>query len=230
MFIYLLFTLSQSFASWWEYNQAMDGTIYTWHLGSIWFFGLVYNKERLRGYFRMSCPLSDATNVTIWTPRKDVKVTKTEGHEKMDKALTLPSRCCDKFFSLIFAAPPLQPDHKKLGFITNIEVQIRPDGGRFFDFELRRFIYDSNLESFLPGKATSLGSTFAALCGGIDGLSSAEAESVEAAVGPNLIEIPVPTWLQAIGHEFSKGFYVYQLFILLPWFFFDYYHMGLLTW
>lgn len=235
MTLYLIWTLSQSYFEWYGYVQTQKATIYTWHLGSVWFFGMVYNKDRLRGYFRVSCGLDTCTHITIWTPMKHVKVFKSEQQLKQERALALPGLFLDKFFSLIFRAPPLQPDATRDGHITQITVIQRltpeglPTGDRFFDFELRRFVYDAEKRNFFYGKQTE-GVTFAKFVAAIGGLSSAASKKQKQAFGPNKITIPVPGRIAAIWAEFSKGFYVYQLFILLPWFFFDYYHMGLLTW
>lgn len=229
--LYVMFTFNQSTAyyqEWWEWMSTQVVTIILFHTGAIWYFGLSYNKERLRSLFRTQCPLAEATHVAIWTPTKVVKVRKSEFQQKLDRYLEIPGYVFERFFTVLFGIQPIQPDPSKEGRTDTVKVQRHFDGTRYFDYELRRFVYDSSRDVFDFGRVPP--KSFTQLCHEVQGLTSQQALQVEREFGPNRIYIPVPSYFSAIISEFTKGFYVYQLFVLLPWYFFDYYHMGLMTW
>ncbi len=94
-------------------------------------------------------------------------------------------------------------------------------GTRYFYFRFRRYIYNDDLNRFIPGffdvsRDTAYGSW-------LDksylhrGLSQEEAVKRLGIVGPNVLDLKKPTLFSAISAEFSKTFYLYQTFMIWIW-------------
>jgi predicted P-type ATPase len=108
---------------------------------------------------------------------------------------------------------------------TVCPVIIDKDGTRYFFFRLRRYNFDNGSSVFLPG-ACSTGNTISDLIKGRGGLNSDQVEKEMALVGPNVIQMSKPNILNTLVREFSKGFYVYQVFMIWTWFPLWYYYMA----
>jgi hypothetical protein len=94
-------------------------------------------------------------------------------------------------------------------------------GTRYFYFRFRRYIYNNDLNRFIPGffdvnRDTAYG-------GWLDksylhqGLTQEEAVKRLGIVGPNVLDLKKPTLISAISAEFSKTFYLYQTFMIWIW-------------
>jgi hypothetical protein len=70
---------------------------------------------------------------------------------------------------------------------------------------------------FIPG-VMAVGTTIGDLMAQGDGLSLAKAADRRGRAGPNLIPLQRPTILNSIYKEFSKTFYLYQLYMSWTWF------------
>ena len=92
---------------------------------------------------------------------------------------------------------------------------------RYFYFRFRRYIYDDNLNKFIPGSFDVTEDTVYGRW--LDksylhkGLSYEEANKRLGIVGPNVLDLKKPTLLSNIVAEFSKPFYLYQTFMIWIW-------------
>ena len=62
------------------------------------------------------------------------------------------------------------------------------------------------------------------------GLKQTDVEARYKAVGPNLIEMKRPTYLETLSNEITKPFYVYQFYILWIWVVIAYWFMACVNW
>lgn len=92
---------------------------------------------------------------------------------------------------------------------------------RYFYFRFRRYIYDDNLNKFIPGSFDVTEDTVYGRW--LDksylhkGLSHEEAKRRLGLVGPNVLDLQKPSLLSNIVAEFSKTFYLYQTFMIWIW-------------
>lgn len=100
---------------------------------------------------------------------------------------------------------------------------------RIVDFQYVRYVYDENKHQFLPGSIEQCesSSTYATLIAkGVDGLDSQEAERRMSIVGPNAIDVTVPSMWTSLSNEFFSLFYVYQITCYYVWYYFTYWNMA----
>ena len=92
---------------------------------------------------------------------------------------------------------------------------------KYFNFRMRRYIYDDSSKKYIPGccsvtQDTTIGQW-------LDksylhnGLTSDESSKRLGIVGPNVLDLKKPTLFGSIKNEFSKPFYLYQNFMVWTW-------------
>ena len=92
---------------------------------------------------------------------------------------------------------------------------------RYFYFRFRRYIYDDNLNKFIPGSFDVTEDTVYGRW--LDnsylpqGPSPEEAKRRRGLVGPTMLDLQKPSLLSNIVAEFSKTFYLYQTFMIWIW-------------
>ncbi|KAL7548228.1 hypothetical protein ACHAWF_011518 [Thalassiosira exigua] len=104
----------------------------------------------------------------------------------------------------------------------------RNTGTRFITYQMRRFNYDEDAECFVPSSC-SVGRTLGDFLACRQGLTEAEVNHRHSQVGRNVIHLPKPSYLKSVLQEFSKVFYLYQMFIIWTWLNFNYYPLGLVN-
>ena len=83
---------------------------------------------------------------------------------------------------------------------------------RYIVHEFRRYNFSSEKGKFVPGDI-NVAETVASIASGRNGLTAQQAVDRLSLCGPNLIEMPPPFLGTCIADEFSKTFYVYQLYV-----------------
>ncbi|GMF15578.1 unnamed protein product [Phytophthora lilii] len=82
------------------------------------------------------------------------------------------------------------------------------DGLRIVEFQHLRFVYDEWMRRFVPG-AVALGRTYDAMQHEAYGLSDSEAKYRINTVGPNSIDVEMPSLPVSMAHVFFTLFYIY---------------------
>eukprot|EP01052_Picozoa_sp_SAG31_P034052 SAG31_NODE_3923_length_3749_cov_2.030685_4_plen_534_part_00 len=186
-----------------------------WWFSLIWFGTLIACKDRVKLWFRLRCPLHEATFAHVWQADHD---------ENLLVDPSLPVRVVMK----------LQEKFRKLkGAPSNgheASVPIHPNGDgseRFFIFECCKFILTSS--GGLVKAQVQVGPTFAEFYEQAErGISRQELEHRQLLLGENMIPYEVDTWSEAAKKEFFSFFYLYQLMSYTIWLWFSYMIMALI--
>jgi hypothetical protein len=105
--------------------------------------------------------------------------------------------------------------------VTIVPLKITSRGTKYFIYQCTRYVYHPETELFSPHQI-QLGETNAELATLTKGLTTEEARLREELIGPNFIEVYVPSFLFAIFQEFSSFFYIYQFTVLWLFYYFAY--------
>ncbi|KAI7823668.1 hypothetical protein BX661DRAFT_186205 [Kickxella alabastrina] len=111
---------------------------------------------------------------------------------------------------------------------TTCRVQSTTQGRQFFTYQCTRYVYDLELQQFVPFEF-DLGTSHCELLAQINGLSVDEAAFRLELVGPNFIEVCVPGLFASFAREFVSFFYIYQFIFLWAFYFYAYYQVGLVN-
>jgi hypothetical protein len=128
------------------------------------------------------------------------------------------------FMSILFSDK--NSHHRKDGVFKYCPVKTDAKGTRYFTFLFRRYNYDPESESFVPG-LYKVGDKLGDFVSAKTGLTSEQVQERISIVGIKAIEMEEPSFLKVLINEFSKAFYTYQLFMIWSWFPLYYYYMAL---
>lgn len=206
-----------------NYIQGLVWFEITWHVASLYMIGLLYPRH-LRAVFYRRTPLAEANVVEVWHRTRTEAVLKDVGGKWVQRAY-VGMDLFFKYFNLFMTTFICYHSKRVPGASTFCHVTTNSAGLRSFTYQLRQFIYDENLGAFIPA-VVKLPTTCQELFEKRGGLSVEEADRRLGFVGPNLIAVPPPSIVKEFSREFSRGFYVYQMFMAWTWFNFAYYHMG----
>lgn len=78
---------------------------------------------------------------------------------------------------------------------------------------MRRYVYNVKAVGFIPG-SMNVGTTIGNFLSQVEGLTSDKVARRVGLAGPKFIKMKEPTIHGSILKEFSKGFYVYQTFMV----------------
>ncbi|KAI2493674.1 haloacid dehalogenase-like hydrolase [Fragilaria crotonensis] len=167
--------------------------------------------------FLRRCNLEDATYVAVVAPTKIVDIMSIPGMgEKLADIIWAPF---NYFFMFYFSYPHAIP-----GTVTSF-CKVESDGTtRSFYHRMRRYVYNAEAVGFIPG-SMNVGTTIGDFLSQTQGLTSDEVARRGGLAGPNVIKIQEPTIHGSIMKEFSKGFYIYQTFMVWSYGPFWYYYM-----
>jgi hypothetical protein len=191
-----------------------------WMVGITWCFCFQYPIS-VRTLLLRKCTIASATYVAVAAPLMAMKVN-TSNNEKAGLGDMLGVKMwapVDYLLRTIFSYP-----HRRHGQETTFCLIKKERETRFFYHRMRRYVYDESKGMFVPS-FFSVGTTIGDLFRQIGGLSSDDASQRICLLGPNVIPISKPTILGSIVSEFSKGFYLYQNFMIWTWAPFWYYYM-----
>lgn len=207
-----------------NYMQGLVWFIILWHVASLYMIALLYPRH-LRQVFYRRTPLKDAAFVEIWHRSQQETNLKDVGGIIVQRSYMLMEMFF-KGFNFVMNTFICYQEKRLPGFSTYCPVQVNPvTGMKTMTFQLRQFVYDEKTEAFIPA-TVELPDTCQGLFAVRGGLSTEDAEKRLNVVGPNVIAVPPPSVLREFAKEFTRGFYIYQMFMAWTWFNFSYYHMG----
>jgi cation-transporting ATPase 13A3/4/5 len=205
-----------------NYIQGLIWFEITWHVASLFMIALLYPRN-LRAIFYRRTPLQEANMVEVWHRTRTEAVLKDVGGPWVQQAYQAMDMFF-KYFNLFMGTFICYHDKRVPGAATFCAVSTTA-GLRSFTYQLRQFVYDEKLEAFVPA-VILLPTTCQELVEKRAGLSTEEAAKRLGFVGPNVIAVPPPSIAKEFTKEFSRGFYIYQTFMVWTWWNFAYYHMG----
>jgi cation-transporting ATPase 13A3/4/5 len=102
-------------------------------------------------------------------------------------------------------------------WVTTVPLERTHSGTVYFVYQCTRYVYQAG--RFVP-HTVDLGYSCADLAQLTHGLDDSEAAHREELMGPNFIQVHVPSFLMALLMEFTSFFYIYQFTVL--WLFYYY--------
>lgn len=208
-----------------------DGTlsltflIIIWNFGALFFFVVKYSPV-LRYHFRTSCSLADATTVRIWMTKKTEVASVDPNLLKMHHCNQAFEQCLARIFAFIFSDVN-NPTVEGRFFYANVMVDAQ--GVRSIFHHFKKYVYTETSSTFEEAEIR-LGAgpkpTLADLHNCAKGLTEEEANRRISLVGPNVVDLPKPSVIAEFISEGTRPFYVYQIWMMWPWFAFSYWYMG----
>lgn len=191
-----------------DLNTLSGVFIIVWHLTAVWLVTLYFQSTNLLTYFLAEESLADATYVLV---EKKVEVENVV-NQKRDWVLDLLK--AEKYFS---------SSKNKLAFTLARVQQVNSE--KYIEFECVRYNYDSGKDEFTPHEFI-VGLKNSDVHDQISGLTSLQAFKRGNLVGKNQLVLRHSSWWKSIKKEFGSIFYIYQLMLLLTWYFYSYYFMA----
>ena len=211
-----------------DVDQLLKAFVIVWSVGFAWAFSLKWPYS-VSSLFLRRCELPEATHVAVFLhtgKSKSDYVLQNSFFGALKTAFEMFLSSINSFMAFIFSDTGAHM--RKEGIFQYCRVQQDNDGTRSFIFLLRR--YNLNDGVFTPGW-WSVGEKLGELVAKGDsktGLTKVEVEDRYRAVGPNEIKMEKPSFFKCLHAEFSKPFYVYQLFLVWTWFPLYYYYMAMI--
>ncbi|TYZ64953.1 hypothetical protein PybrP1_010260 [[Pythium] brassicae (nom. inval.)] len=180
-----------------------------WAFSALWFAAVVAAKDDLSNFFRVRTPLASCAYVHML---------------KEDDTEVLLADRSGVSALLLRVERLLSPKKCVSGFAKTVPVQ-QLGSLRIAEFQHLRYVYDDAAQRFVPG-AVALGDTHGDILNEAGGLSSAEAERRLHTVGPNVVDVEMPSLAKSVVHEFFTLFYVYQIMCYYVWYYFSYWNLA----
>ena len=192
-------------------GQSMLSVFITlWFLTAFWLMAIVILQKRLRNFFRRQAPLASCTYVHLFKPdATEVMLADRSGIS--DWVARWERRVLPKMAR---------------GFEQTVPVHLTDRGSRTLEFQHLRYSYCDRQRKFVPGMV-ALGRSYADLRVEASGLTQAMYKERMDRVGPNTIEIRMPSWWASLVGEFFTFFYIYQIMCYVVWYQFSYWNMGI---
>jgi cation-transporting ATPase 13A3/4/5 len=197
----------------------------TWGAG--FFFTLLLRWPfSVKALFLRRSSLDLASHVIITVPMTKAREgEKINGRMKTIKNIISKSaQSMNSIMRFVFSDVSLPADGEFTRTVCKVEVD--PNGHRYFHFRLRRYIFDVETGVFVPGECLP-GITVGDFINAKGGLTTDRATEEMAIVGRNIIHMKRPYFILTLIKEFSKTFYIYQVFMIWTWFPLWYYYMAL---
>ncbi|CAI5741640.1 unnamed protein product [Hyaloperonospora brassicae] len=184
--------------------------IIVWVITSVWFVVIVALQDRILNFFRLRVPLSECDFVYM-LKRDETEVMLSDRSGVSDFVAKV-----ENYFA---------PKGRLSGYRTTVPVRVE-DNFRIVEFQHLRYIYEENHKRFVPG-VVALGRTYDDMHQEAGGLTDTEARLRINTVGPNSVDVEMPSLLVSIAQEFFKLFYIYQVMCYYVWYYFTYWNMGI---
>lgn len=182
-----------------------------WYIFFIWFAVLTIFKNRLSNFFRIQCAYGQGEYVQVERMEPDIILM-----EDNDKVMQLV-RHIEREIKHLFG----------LDVVVNTSaLQKTAKGTTYFIYQCTRYVYHPQIQLFKPHQF-ELGTTHGQLAEFKQGLTSEEAMHREELIGPNFIQVYVPSIPMAILREFTSFFYIYQFTALWMFYYFAYWQVGI---
>eukprot|EP00562_Extubocellulus_spinifer_P019670 CAMPEP_0178587444 /NCGR_PEP_ID=MMETSP0697-20121206/26451_1 /TAXON_ID=265572 /ORGANISM="Extubocellulus spinifer, Strain CCMP396" /LENGTH=1269 /DNA_ID=CAMNT_0020223623 /DNA_START=323 /DNA_END=4132 /DNA_ORIENTATION=+ len=195
-------------------------------IGFVWSLHLKWPSS-IRSLFLRRCKFAEADYIAVWCPASAQVNENTKRARHIQRILCCMdafNRCFNAYLSFLYS-DVTRPKIK--GSFKFCPVEQNPDGSKSFMFRLRRYNMNQAMSCFHPGVMT-VGRTLRDFLDQSNGLSEDEVTKRIAHVGENKIYMKKPNIVLSICEEFSKLFYVYQMYIVWTWLNYWYYYMGLI--
>ncbi|KAJ1774813.1 hypothetical protein LPJ67_006754, partial [Coemansia sp. RSA 1938] len=193
-------------------NLELATFLILWGISFIILIVLYVLKPHLRNYFRLLTLPSKGKYVCVVRPLHEVKVIE-------DNTNWL------QHYINVFTGW-LQVSLSRDKEYTTCPIEKTSEGRIYFTYQCTRYVFDEQTQQYAPYEF-DLGTSHRRLIQQADGLSGAEVAYRLELVGPNFIEVKVPSIPAAFAREFVSFFYLYQLIFLWAFYFYAYWQVGL---
>ncbi|KAI9918223.1 hypothetical protein PsorP6_011522 [Peronosclerospora sorghi] len=195
------------------FDESQDNAlvfIIVWVITTVWFVVIVSMQDRIFNFFRLRVPL-DQCEYVYMLKRDETEVLLTDRSGVSDFVAKV-----ENFFA---------SKGKLSGYSTTVPV-VEVDDVRTVTFQHFRYVYEEAEKRFVPG-AVALGRTYEDIHEETCGLSDSEARHRINTVGPNAVDVEMPSLPVSIAQEFFSLFYIYQIMCYYVWYYFTYWNMGI---
>ncbi|OAD04089.1 hypothetical protein MUCCIDRAFT_82030 [Mucor lusitanicus CBS 277.49] len=200
-----------------SYDLSSKAFCVAWFLSTSWYLFINIARSKIKNYFRIETTFANADFIQIRKPRRVIQMKSESEHSMIMPALLKfedMTRHILGFDTLTTTVPVVKLDNQQQQ--------------RYFEFQSTRYHYEATTQTFEPVDINSFFSMKPRdLITMKQGLDDATAQSRLQALGPNFIEVKVPTFLQALWDELTGFFYIYQLQILWCYFYLAYWQIGI---
>ncbi|KAJ2145020.1 hypothetical protein IW142_002835 [Coemansia sp. RSA 564] len=183
-----------------------------WGISFIICVSLFILKPYLRNYFRLLTLPADGQYVCAVRPLNEIKVMEDNANKLQRSINTFSERLRTR----------LGRDKE----YTTCPIEKTSEGRIYFTYQCTRYVLDEQTQQYAPYEF-DIGTSHRRLIQQADGLSGAEVAYRLELVGPNFIEVKVPSIPAAFVREFVSFFYLYQLMILWIYYVYAYWQVGL---
>ncbi|KAJ2122022.1 hypothetical protein IW147_003721, partial [Coemansia sp. RSA 720] len=183
-----------------------------WGISFIICISLFILKPYLRNYFRLLTLPADGEYVCAVRLLNEIKVMQ-EKPNKLQHSINM-------FAERLRTRLGRDKEH------TTCPIKKTSEGRIYFTYQCTRYVLDEQTQQYAPYEF-DLGTSHRRLIEQADGLSGAEVAYRLELVGPNFIEVKVPSIPVAFAREFVSFFYIYQVMILWVYFIYAYWQVGL---
>ncbi|KAK4515331.1 AdoMet-homocysteine methyltransferase [Mucor velutinosus] len=198
-----------------SYDLSSKAFCVAWFLSTSWYLFINIARTKIKNYFRIETTFANADFIQIRKPRRVIQM-KSES----ERSVIMPA--LSKFESMT---------RQLLGFdtlTTTVPVVKLDDQQRYFEFQSTRYHYEATTQTFEPVDIKKFFSMKPQdLVTMKKGLDDATTQTRLQSLGPNFIEVKVPSFLQALWEELTGFFYIYQLQILWCYFYLAYWQIGI---
>ncbi|KAJ1644375.1 hypothetical protein LPJ64_003941 [Coemansia asiatica] len=196
-------------------NTSMAVFIFVWHLAAVWMVVVLACMSRLRNYFRIECPLSQAYVVQV-EERQEEMIMMEGTQNRLTLLVNRIRESLVRKFDLNIVIGSCTAQHISPG-----------DERVFIEYHCTRYVLSSAEGSRFQCHSFDLGNTHRALLAHRNGLTTQEARDRGFYIGKNFIRVIVPSFPVALLREFLSYIYLYQMMCMWVWFYFNYYKMAL---
>ncbi|KAI9260854.1 hypothetical protein EDC94DRAFT_129350 [Helicostylum pulchrum] len=182
-----------------------------WYIFFIWFAVLTVFKNRISNFFRIQCSYAEGQYVQVERNEPDIIFQEDD----------------DKLMAFVRNLEKRAKAMLKLDIVVDTStLQKTGNGTKYFIYQCTRYVYHPETQLFKP-HSFELGQTHSELAELTTGLTNEEAAVREELIGPNFIEVYVPSIPMAILREFASFFYIYQFTALWLFYYFAYWQVGI---
>jgi predicted P-type ATPase len=199
--------------------------IIAWSVGFAW-VAFFKRPQSLYSVFLRRCDLKDSSTVAVFIP--DSRGVESLNKGSSESWSTTIYKTLNGAFDTVFAFLFSEPEHNEPGQTTYCSVSTDDNNVRFFEFQMRRYNYVPEADTFYPAELPVEGKS-AELLKMKSGLTTQEEKQRHGIIGPNVVRIESPSFIKILFNEFSRIFYVYQNFMTWTWLNYSYWHMGIVN-
>jgi hypothetical protein len=193
-------------------DQVLRVFVSVWFVGFTWTVSLRYMRDRtdLDCLFLRRCLLSAATHVLVVAPAEAISPKRSQVRLSV-RCVRWLSGSCSTFLHALFPNPGNVAGKDAIFCRVTLD---KVSGNRWISYRLRRYVFDSDTGGYTPG-CIHVGTRLGDFVVQGEGLTTEDVIRRRGIVGLNKAIMPKPTFASSLAAEFSKKFYVYQVFIFV---------------